>query len=57
MPTATTLHHVITHIEEIVENREVKLGALIVIEGAYDSTPFNIVTKAAKECGVEDMIC
>jgi hypothetical protein len=48
---------VITHIEEAVENREVTLGAFLVIEGAFDSTPFNILTKAAKQCGLEDMIC
>jgi len=56
MSTATTLHHVITYsIEEAVENREVTLGALLVIGGAFDSTPFNNMTKAAKQHELEDI--
>jgi hypothetical protein len=31
-----------------VENREVTLGAFLDIEGAFDSTSFDITTKAAK---------
>jgi hypothetical protein len=46
--TETALHHVITHIEEAVENSKVTLGALLDIEGAFDSTSLDIVTKAAK---------
>jgi hypothetical protein len=45
--TETALHHVITHIEEAVDNREVTLGAFLDIEGAFESTSFDI-TKAAK---------
>jgi hypothetical protein len=47
---------VITHIEEAVENSEVTLGAFLDIEGAFDSTSFD-VTKAAKRHGLGDMIC
>jgi hypothetical protein len=41
------LHHVITHIEEAVENSEVTLGAFLDIEGVFDSTSFDTITKAA----------
>jgi hypothetical protein len=44
--TETALHHVITHIEEAVENREVTLGAFLDIEGAFDSTSFDIITNS-----------
>jgi hypothetical protein len=56
-PTETALHHVITHIEEAVENSKVTLGAFLGIEGAFDSTSFDIITKAAKQHGLEDTIC
>jgi hypothetical protein len=55
--TDTVLCHVITHIEEAVENSEVTLEAFLDIEGAFDSTSFDIITKAAKQHGREDMIC
>jgi hypothetical protein len=48
--TETALHHMITHIEEAVENSED-------IEGAFYSTSFDIITKAAKQHGLEDTIC
>jgi hypothetical protein len=54
--TETALHHVITHIEDAAENSEATLGAFLDIEGAFDSTLFDIVTKAAKRHGLEDMI-
>jgi hypothetical protein len=48
---------VITHIEEAVENSEVTLGAFLGIEGAFDSTSFDIIMKAGKRHGLEDTIC
>jgi hypothetical protein len=51
------LHHVITHVEEALENSEVTLGAFLDIEGAFDITSFDIITKAAKGHGLEDTIC
>jgi hypothetical protein len=47
---------VITHIEEAVENSKVTLGAFLDIEGAFDSSSFDIITKAAKQHGFGDMI-
>jgi hypothetical protein len=54
--TETTLHHVITHTEEAVDNREVTLGAFLDIDGAFDSTSFGI-KKAARRHGLGDTIC
>jgi hypothetical protein len=54
--TETALHHVITHIEEAVEKREVTLGAFLDIEGAFDSTSFGIITKTVKRQGLGDTI-
>jgi hypothetical protein len=48
---------VIIHVEEAVENREDILGAFLDIEGAFGSTSFDIITKAAKQHGLGDMIC
>jgi len=55
--TETALHHVITCIEEEVENKEDTLVAFLNIEGAFDSTSFDIITKAAKWLGLGDTIC
>ena len=49
--TETALHHVITHVEEAVENREVILWAFLDILKAFDSTSFVSITKAAKQHG------
>jgi hypothetical protein len=55
--TETALHHVITHIQEAVENTEVTLGTFLDIEGTFDSTSFDIITKAAKWNGLGDTTC
>jgi len=41
----TTLHHVITHIQEAVENREVKLGDFLHNKAVFDSTSFDIIER------------
>jgi hypothetical protein len=51
------LCHVITYIQEEMENKKVALGAFLDIEGAFHSTSRNIIIKAAKQHGLEDMIC
>ena len=54
----TTPNHVITHIEETVENREFTLRALLDIEIAFDSTLLDIITKATKRHGLaEGPVC
>jgi hypothetical protein len=55
--TKTALHHVITHVEEAVENRKFTLGAFLDMETAFDSTSFDIITKTAKRYGLGDMSC
>jgi hypothetical protein len=50
--TETALHHVITRIEEAVENREVTLGAFLDIEGVFDSTSHSIIIEAVKGMGL-----
>jgi hypothetical protein len=44
-----SLHHVITHTGEALENREVTFGAFLDIEGAFDNTSFYIITETAKQ--------
>ena len=51
----TTLHHVITHIEEAVEKREVTFGAFPGIERALDIASIDIITKVAKQHGLPYM--
>ena len=55
--TETVLHHVITRIEEAVENRDVTLGAFLDIEGTFDSTSHSIIIEVAKGHGLEDALC
>jgi hypothetical protein len=55
--TETALDHVITHIEKSVENGEVTLGAFLDSEGAFHSTSFDIITKVAKQHGLEETTC
>lgn len=50
--TETALDHVITHIEELVENGEVTLGAFLDTEGALHSTSFDVVTRVVKWHGL-----
>jgi hypothetical protein len=50
------MHHVITHIQEAVENKEVILGAFLDIQEAFDSTSCDSIIKAAKWHGLGDTI-
>jgi len=45
------MHHVLTHIEEAVENSEVTCVAFLDIERAFDSNSFYITTKATEQLG------
>jgi len=46
-----------SHTYEAVENKEVILGAFLDTEGAFDSTSFDCITKAAKWHGLGDTNC
>jgi hypothetical protein len=48
---------VIIHIEEAEANREVTFGVFLDIEGAFDSILSDIITYAAKQHGLGEMIC
>jgi hypothetical protein len=50
--TETALHHVITHTEEVVKNKEGALGAFLDTAGAFGSTSFDMRTNAAKRHGL-----
>ena len=50
--TETALNHVITHVEEAMENRKFTLWAFLDIERAFASALFYIITKAAKWHGL-----
>jgi len=52
--TETALHHVITNYRG---NSKVTYGAFLDIEGIFDSTSFDIITKAATQYRVGDSIC
>jgi hypothetical protein len=50
--TETALHRVVKHTEKSAEHSEIALGAFLDIEGAYDSTSFEVIIKAAEENGI-----
>jgi hypothetical protein len=47
----TALHHVITHIQEAVENREVTLGVFLHIKEAFDNTSCDIIERLSNGMG------
>ena len=55
--TETALHHVVTRIEEALENKQICVGAFIDIEGAFDRTTFESIKKAATTHGIKPTIC
>jgi hypothetical protein len=55
--TDTAWQHVITHIEEAMEKREVTLGGFLGIEGVFDRPQFDLITETAKWHGLGEMIC
>ena len=57
MATETAVDHVITHIEEPVQNGKITLGAFLDFEGAFHSTSFDVITKVAKWHGLGETTC
>jgi hypothetical protein len=43
---------VVKHTEKAVEHRKIALGAFLDIEGASDSTSFEVIIKAGEENGI-----
>jgi hypothetical protein len=55
--TETALHYVVTRIEYIIEHKDIALGALLDIGGAFDRTSFDTIKQAAERHGIEPAIC
>jgi hypothetical protein len=55
--TETALHNVVTNIENPIEHKDIALGAFLHTEGAFDSTSFDTINKAAERHGIEPTIC
>jgi hypothetical protein len=55
--TETALHNVVTCIESAIEHKEIALAAFLDIDGAFDRTSFEVITKAAETHGTESTIC
>jgi hypothetical protein len=55
--TKTALHNVVTSIENDIEHKNIALGALLDIEGAFDRTSFDIIKQAAERHGIEPAVC
>jgi hypothetical protein len=55
--TETVLLQVVSRLERSLTNKEVALGAFLDIEGAFDNTSFNAITKAARQRGLEETCC
>lgn len=53
--TDTALHQITHKIENALKNGEVALGCFMDIEGAFDNTDFDVITKAARDREVDDL--
>jgi ribonuclease HI len=51
--TESALHSLVTEVENFVFNKGMSLAVFIDIEGAFDNTSFETITKAAKDRGVD----
>jgi hypothetical protein len=47
----------VTRIENAIVHKDIALGAFLDIEGAFDRTLFDIITKAAERHGIEPPVC
>jgi hypothetical protein len=57
MSTETVLFHVVHRLENSFKHKEIALGAFLDIEGAFDSTSFNEIVKAARGRGLGETCC
>jgi hypothetical protein len=55
--TETALHSVVTCIENAIEHKDLALGALLDIEGAFDRTSYDTIEQAAERHGIEPTVC
>jgi hypothetical protein len=57
MSTETALFKGTHRREKSLNHKEIALGAIIDIEGAFNNTSFNAIAMAAREWGVEETCC
>jgi hypothetical protein len=57
MSTETALFRVVHRLQKSLNYEQIALGAFLDIEGAFDNTPFNAITMAAREHGLEEACC
>lgn len=55
--TETALHHLVQRVEYVLENQEVMLGAFLDIEGAFDNTSYEAITRAIRLKGIDETSC
>jgi hypothetical protein len=54
--TETVLHNVVARMENAIEHKDIVLGAVLDIEGAFDRTTFDTIKQAAERHGIEPAI-
>ena len=54
--TETALHHLVCRIERALEQKEMLLGAFLDIEGAFDNTSHDYISRALESAGIHPTI-
>jgi hypothetical protein len=57
MSTETAPFQVIQRLQMSLNHKEIALGSLMAIEGAFDNTSFDAITSASSERGIEGTCC
>jgi beta-phosphoglucomutase-like phosphatase (HAD superfamily) len=55
--TEAALHNVVTLIKNASQQKDIALGALLDIEGAFERTSFEAIKQAAERHGIESTVC
>ncbi len=53
--TDTALHHLVQRIERMLNAGQVALGCFMDVEGAFDNTEFDTITKAARDSQMDEV--
>jgi hypothetical protein len=57
LSTETAPFQVVDRFEKSLNHKEIALGAFLAIEGAFDNTPFNAITTAARGGRLDEACC
>ena len=57
MSIETALFQIVRRLEQSLKYKEIVLGTFLDFEGAFDSTSFEAIIKAARERGLEETCC